>query len=92
MSVFTYLKKDSFLGTLFSIVQIISGLALLGLSAQIAVQGSSYTRALNAYDLNNDNVLPLLVLAGFIGGLSLLAVNIKPLNKEQLDEFESNRS
>ena len=92
MSVLTYLKKNAFLGTLFSVVQIISGLALLGLSAQIALQGSSYIRALNAYDLNNDNALPLLVLAGFIGGLSLLAINIKPLNKEQLEDFESNRN
>ncbi len=92
MSVLIYLKKNPFLGTLFSIIQIISGLALLGLSAQIAIQSSSYIRALNAYDLNNDNALPLLVLAGFIGGMSLLALNIKPLNEEKLEEFESNRS
>ena len=87
----TYIKNNPFFEIFLPIVQIISGLALLGLSAQIAIQGSSYISALNAYDLNKDNTLTLLVIAGFIGGLSLLAANIKPLNDKKLEDFESNR-
>lgn len=84
-----FFMKKSISEAIFLVVQIITAISLVGLSTQIAIEGRAYLAALKVAGIENTNIFILFVIAGFIGGILLLLINLKPIDEDALKDFLS---
>lgn len=82
MSSKTITEKPVFL----SIIQILLGLALIGISTYLALDSSRYLEVLNQHGLNQHHAFGLLVCIGFVSGIFLIAHHVLSQNGASIDE------
>lgn len=75
--------------SIFSVVQVIVGVALLALSTHLAVESEIYLNALDQNGLNQYHVFALLVCTSFFAGILLIAQQVLRYDLNGLDEISS---
>jgi len=75
--------------SLFSVTQVIIGLALLVLSTHLALESDTYLAALNRSGLNQYHAFGLLVCFSFFAGILLIAQQTWKRETCQFDELSS---
>ncbi|MBU3616932.1 hypothetical protein [Polynucleobacter sp. JS-Polo-80-F4] len=75
--------------SLFSIAQVIIGIALLALSTHLALASETYLEVLNQGGLNQYHAFALLVCFSFFAGILLIAQQAFKQDSHQFDELSS---
>jgi succinate dehydrogenase/fumarate reductase cytochrome b subunit len=75
--------------SIFSVVQVVVGVALLALSTHLAVESEIYLNALDQSGLNQYHVFALLVCTSFFAGILLIAQQVLHHDVNGLDEISS---
>ncbi|WP_353431823.1 hypothetical protein [Polynucleobacter sp. MWH-UH23A] len=73
--------------SIFSVVQVIVGVALLALSTHLAVESEVYLNALEQNGLNQYHVFALLVCTSFFAGILLIAQQVLQNDVNGFDEI-----
>jgi hypothetical protein len=79
-------KSVSEKSIILTLAQIFLGLALLGLSAHLALESSRYLTVLNQNGLNQYHTFGLLVCLSFLSGVFLIAQHVLTQDRAQEDE------
>ena len=82
----THKQKTS---SLFSIAQVIIGIALLALSTHLAFESETYLEVLNQGGLNQYHAFALLVCFSFFAGILLIAQQVLKQGAHQFDELST---
>jgi hypothetical protein len=75
--------------SLFSIAQVIIGIALLALSTHLALASETYLEVLNQGGLNQYHAFALLVCFSFFAGILLIAQQVLKQDTKQFEELSS---
>jgi hypothetical protein len=73
--------------SIFSVVQVVVGVALLALSTHLAVESETYLNALNQSGLNQYHAFALLVCTSFFAGILLIAQQVLYQDANGFDEI-----
>ena len=73
--------------SIFSVVQVVVGVALLALSTHLAVESEAYLNALNQSGLNQYHAFALLVCTSFFAGILLIAQQVLHHDVNGFDEI-----
>ena len=73
--------------SIFSVVQVVIGVALLALSTHFAVESETYLNALNQSSLNRYHAFALLVCTSFFAGILLIAQQVLQQDTNGFDEI-----
>ncbi|QWE21088.1 hypothetical protein C2745_02550 [Polynucleobacter sp. AP-Kolm-20A-A1] len=82
----THKQKTS---PLFSIAQVIIGIALIALSTYLAFESETYLEVLNQGGLNQYHAFALLVCFSFFAGILLIAQQVLKQDAHQFDELST---
>lgn len=79
--------RKQLINAIFSVAQVIVGVALLALSTHLAVESEAYLNALNQSGLNQYHAFALLVCTSFFAGILLIAQQVLRHDVNGFDEI-----